>query len=104
MTEAPTWQADPAAAAAAPPAAATLDPELLAELVELRNERRERLVREAADAEEAAARMSGPTHLVHLADGQVVEGSQIGTHHSYGDGTGHRRGDRIVKVAACYPM
>ncbi len=48
--------------------------------------------------------MSGPTHLVHLADGQVVEGSQIGTHHSYGDGTGHRRGDRIVKVAACYPM
>jgi hypothetical protein len=80
-----------------------LTAEELAELRALRAERAERLERERIDAEEAAARLSPASHYVHLADGSIVEGSQLGTHHSTGDGTGHPRGDRVVAVAACYP-
>lgn len=75
-----------------------------AELRTLRHERAQREAREALDAAEAAARLSPPSHHVHLADGAVVEGSQLGTHHSYGDGTGSARGDRIVRVVGCYPL
>jgi hypothetical protein len=76
----------------------------MAELRRLREERTTRAARDAADAAEAAARLSPPSHHVHLADGQVVEGSQLGTHHTYGDGTGSPRGDRMVAVVGCYPL
>src|SRR6185437_9602944 len=77
-----------------------LTPAEVAELRELRAERAEATAR--AEAEANAARLSAPSHYVHLADGQIVEGSQIGTHHTTGDGTGHPAGDSVVKVAAAY--
>ncbi len=75
----------------------------IAELRELRRERAERTARDVAAAAAAAARLSPPSHYVHLADGSVVMGSQLGTHHTVGDGTGHADGDRVLAVAACYP-
>jgi len=79
-----------------------LTPAEVAELRELRAERAEATARAVAEAEANAARLSAPSHYVHLADGQIVEGSQIGTHHTTGDGTGHPAGDSVVKVAAAY--
>lgn len=108
MTESPAWaSAPPAAPPADPPAAApapsyAIPPELLAELEALREDRRKREAREAADAAEQAARMSAPSHHVHLADGSVIEGSQIGTHHTTGDGSGHHRGDHVLAVVGAY--
>lgn len=110
MTDQPVaqWQPLPLPPEDAPAAAAAPVPEFTtedwAELRMLRRERADREARDAADAAEAAARLSKPTHHVHLADGQVVEGSQIGTHHTFGDGSGSPRGDRTVAVVGCYPL
>jgi len=91
----------PEAAAAPPnPAGVTITAEDLAELAELRAERAEKRARDAADAAEAAARLTPPTHFVHLADGTVITGSQLGTHHTSGDGTGHPRADTVLRVLA----
>jgi 3-oxoacyl-(acyl-carrier-protein) synthase len=76
----------------------------LADLRALRTERSERLARQAADQAEAQARLTPPTHYVHLADGTVVPGSQIGTHHTAGDGTGNPRGDTAQLVALAVPI
>lgn len=84
------------------PPGVTVTAEDLADLRALRQERSERLARQAADAAEAAARLTPPTHHVHLADGSVVPGSQIGTHHTAGDGTGNPRGDSVVRVASAH--
>lgn len=57
--------------------------------------------REARKVEEL--KRSGPTHYVHLADGQILmmSGGTIGTHHRVDDGTpdGH-----LVAVAAAFEM
>jgi len=82
------------------PDGVTITAEDLAELAELRAERAEKRARDAADAAEAAARLTPPTHYVHLADGTVITGSQLGTHHTSGDGTGHPRADTVLRVLA----
>lgn len=79
-----------------------LTAEEVAELRELREMRRTQTERALKEAAEAAARLTPPTHYVHLADGSVVEGSQLATHHTVGDGTGHPSGDRIVKIVGSF--
>lgn len=86
------------------PAGVMVTAEDLAELREMRAERAERAAREEAERAEAEARLTPPTHHVHLSDGQVVEGSQLGTVHTFGDGTGHPSGDRALAVAAVAPI
>lgn len=86
------------------PDGVTMTAEDLADLRALRAERSERLAREAADRAEAEARLTKPTHHMHLADGSVVPGSQIATHHTTGDGTGHPRGDTVQLVALAIPI
>lgn len=81
------------------PAGVQITAEDLADLRALRTERAERLAREEADRVEAEARLTPPTHFMHLADGTVALGSQIATHHTTGDGTGHPRGDTVLRVA-----
>jgi hypothetical protein len=62
--------------------ATQLTPEEIAEFRALRAEKKERDRRAAEEAAAAAARLSAPTHHVHLADGSVIEGSSIETHHA----------------------
>ena len=95
--------ADKAAADAQLATSLGMTREDLEELRQLRHERAQREAREAKDRAEQEARLTPPSHYVHLADGSVFEGSHLGTHHSFGDGTGHPRGDRMVPVAAVYP-
>lgn len=73
-----------------------------AERDELRRLREDRILRETRAAEALAvqqAKLTKPTHHVVLSDGTVVEGSQIATHHTFGDGSGHPAGDRTVEVS-----
>lgn len=65
---------------------AQLTPEEVAEFRALRQAKKDADAKALADAEEAAARLQPHTHLVHLADGQIVEGSTIATHVDNGDG------------------
>ena len=79
------------------------------EIAEYRQLRRERIEREAAELEARKveeARRTPPTHHVRLADGQLVQlsGGNIGTHHSFGDGTGRPDGDKLVAVASAYEI
>lgn len=60
--------------------AGQLTAEEIAEFRALRAEKKANDARVAAEAAEAAARLSPPTHFVHLADGSVVDGSPIATH------------------------
>jgi hypothetical protein len=76
---APEVPADFAAAHEAQLAAA-LTPEEVAEFRALRAEKKARDAAAAAAVAEAAAKLSPPTHYVHLATGDVVDGSTIATH------------------------
>lgn len=78
--------------------------EQAAEYEALRDEHARREEARAKAEEEAAAKITAPTHHVILADGTAIQGSQIGTHHSNGDGTGDVAGDQVVPVAAAYPI
>jgi hypothetical protein len=71
-----------------------LTPEEVAEFRALRAEKKARDAAALKEAEEAAARLSPPTHTVLLADGSKVDGSQIATHYAIGD--------ELVPVAAAY--
>lgn len=69
------------------------------EIAEFRALRAEKKARDQAAADEAAAaaaRLSPPTHHVHLADGSVIEGSAIETHFAPESGG-------LVPVAGAYP-
>jgi hypothetical protein len=66
--------------------AAQLTPEEVAEFRALRQAKKDADAKALADAEEAAARLQPATHFVHLADGQVIEGSSIATHVDLGRG------------------
>jgi hypothetical protein len=66
--------------------ASQLTPEEVAEFRELRAEKKARDAAAAKEAEEAAAKLTPPTHFVHLADGTIVDGHQIATHYDTGDG------------------
>lgn len=57
-----------------------LTPEEVAEFRALRKEKKERDEAAAKAVAEAAAKLSPPTHHVHLADGSLTEGSTIETH------------------------
>jgi hypothetical protein len=72
-----------------------LTAEEVAEFRALRAEKKARDEQAAKDAAEAAARLAAPTHYVHLADGSVVEGSTIETHHQFADG-------RVLPVTAAH--
>jgi hypothetical protein len=74
-----------------------LSPEEIAEFRALRAEKKARDKAAAEEAAAAAARLSAPSHHVHLADGRVIEGSQIATHYAE-DGGG------LVAVASAHPM
>lgn len=79
------------------------------EIDEYRQLRRDRAARQAAERAErqaAEARLTPATHHVRLADGQVADmpGGTIPTHHTYGDGTGRRAADRIVRVAGAHEI
>jgi hypothetical protein len=73
---------------------AGLTAEEVAEFRQLRKERKERDEAEQKAAEEAAAALQAPTHVVHLANGDVVEGSNIASHYDI-DGA-------LVPVAGAY--
>jgi hypothetical protein len=73
-----------------------LTAEEIAEFRALRAEKKKRDQEAADEAAAAAARLSAPTHHVHLADGRVIDGSQIATHY-HGD-------DGLVAVAGAHPM
>lgn len=60
--------------------ATQLTAEEIAEFRALRAEKKARDQAAADEATAAAARLSPPTHHVHLAGGQVVDGSTIETH------------------------
>jgi hypothetical protein len=77
--------------------ATQLTAEEIAEFRALRAEKKARDLAAAEEAKAAAARLSPPTHHVHLAGGQVVDGSSIETHWAGEDGTVHA-------VAGAYPM
>jgi len=77
--------------------ATQLTAEEIAEFRALRAEKKRRDQEAADEAAAAAARLSPPTHHVHLAGGQVTDGSAIATHWAGEDGTVHA-------VAAAYPM
>jgi hypothetical protein len=76
----------------------------LEDLRTLRREKAEREAREAQARAEAAERLSKPTHYMQLADGQLLEGSHLGTRHTTGDGTGDPHGDSSIAVVGAYPM
>lgn len=76
--------------------AGQLTAEEVAEFRELRAAKKRKDAAVAAEAEAAAARLSPPTHHVHLADGRVIEGSTIATHWQGED-------DELTAVAAVYP-
>lgn len=63
-----------------------LTAEEIAEFRALRAEKKKRDQEAADEAAAAAARLWPPTHHVHLADGTVIEGSTIETHHATEDG------------------
>lgn len=70
------------------------------EIAEFRALRAEKKARDKAAAEEAAAaaaRLSAPTHHVHLANGQIVDGSAIATHYATEDG-------KVHAIAGAFPM
>jgi hypothetical protein len=73
-----------------------LTPEEVAEFRALRAEKKARDEQAAEDAAEAAAKLTPPTHHVHLADGSQVEGSTIESHWATADG-------RLVPVMSAYP-
>lgn len=66
--------------------ATQLTAEEVAEFRALRAEKKARDEQAAQEAAEAAARLTQPTHFVHLADGTVVDGHAIATHYDTGDG------------------
>lgn len=70
-----------------------------AEIAEFRALQADKKARDKAAADEAAAaaaRLSPPSHHVHLADGQVIDGSAIETHYAPEAGG-------LVAVAGAYP-
>jgi hypothetical protein len=82
------------AQAAADASATQLTAEEIAEFRQLRREKRERDEDAAKEAAAAAARLTPPTHWVHLADGSVIDGHQIATHYD--------EGGRVTPVAAVF--
>lgn len=74
-----------------------LTAEEIAEFRQLRAEKKAHDEEVAAEAAAAAARLSPPSHHVHLADGSVVEGSTIATHYATEAG-------QLIPVAGAYPM
>lgn len=74
--------------------------EELAELAKLREERDRADLAEARRRKEAAAKLTPPTHYLHLADGRVVDGSNHATHHTE---VGEDGADICVPVVAAYP-
>lgn len=74
-----------------------LTAEEIAEFRQLRAEKKAHDEAVAAEAAEAAERLSPPSHHVHLADGTIVDGSTIATHYATEDGL-------LIPVAAAYPM
>jgi|ERR1017187_539010 hypothetical protein len=67
-------------------ASAQLTPEEVAEFRALRQAKKDADAQALADAEAAAAKLQPFTHFVHLADGQIVDGSTIATHVDNGHG------------------
>jgi hypothetical protein len=76
--------------------ATQLTPEEIAEFRALRAEKKARDEAAAKEAAEAAAKLSPPTHLVHLADGSVVDGSTIESHWAAEDGD-------LIPVTSAWP-
>ena len=72
-----------------------LTAEEVAEFRALRAEKKARDEQAAKEAAEAAAKLTPPTHYVHLADGSVIDGHQIATHYATADG-------RVIPVAAAF--
>jgi hypothetical protein len=62
--------------------ATQLSAEEIAEFRQLRDEKKKRDAAAAEEAAAAAARLSAPTHDVHLSTGDVVDGSTIATHYA----------------------
>lgn len=105
MSEDPGYQFPDGTPAVVPPdfeaaKAAQLENQLTAEeIAEFRALRAEKKARDQAAADEAAAaaaRLSPPTHHVHLADGTITDGSTIATHWATEDGA-------LVPVTGSYP-
>ena len=67
-------------------ASAQLTAEEIAEFRALRKAKKDADAQALADAEAAAAKLQPHTHFVHLADGQIVEGSSLATHVDTGAG------------------
>lgn len=105
MSEDAGYQFPPGTPAEVPPdfeaaKAAAFETQLTAEeIAEFRALRAEKKARDQAAADEAAAaaaRLSPPTHHVHLADGTVTEGSTIATHWA-------PEGGGLLTVTGAYP-
>lgn len=73
-----------------------LTPDEIREFRALQAEKKARDQAAADEAAAAAARLSPPTHHVHLADGTVSEGSTIETHYAPAEGG-------LVPVIGAYP-
>jgi hypothetical protein len=76
----------PVPAEFAPHVPDALTAEEIAEFRALRDEKKRRDAEAAEEAAAAAGRLQPATHLVHLADGSVVDGSAVETHVDNGHG------------------